>query len=414
MTVTSPDVNIAALDFWARPAEERAEVFRRLRAQERPLFFPQPKVPLARSGKGFYALVRHADVVEASRNAAVFSNSPAVANPEPASWVKYVYGDSLENKDAPEHTRLRRIVSRAFAPRMMERLDVLMRRRAEEAVTRLIRAGGGDFVELVARPFTTNVICDLVGVPEEDRQQVVRWVEDTVQYQAVRADTSGMLRYAFRNTRAMFGLRGLVVRLARERRKRPGDDVVSALANADVNGERLTNRELGAFFLLLCVGGVDSPANALAHAVTLLSEHPGQRELLLSDYDRYIGGAVEEILRYSSPITQLQRTVKVEYELRGQPLKPGDKVVLFYNSANRDESVFPEPDVFDITRDPNPHVAFGGPGAHYCLGAHLAKREMTILLRELYTRAPGIRLAGPPEPLTSTFNNAVRRLPVTL
>nr|MBO2475729.1 cytochrome P450 [Actinomycetales bacterium] len=303
---------------------------------------------------------------------------------------------------------------RAFAPRMMERLDVLMRRRAEEAVTRLIRAGGGDFVELVARPFTTNVICDLVGVPEEDRQQVVRWVEDTVQYQAVRADTSGMLRYAFRNTRAMFGLRGLVVRLARERRKRPGDDVVSALANADVNGERLTNRELGAFFLLLCVGGVDSPANALAHAVTLLSEHPGQRELLLSDYDRYIGGAVEEILRYSSPITQLQRTVKVEYELRGQPLKPGDKVVLFYNSANRDESVFPEPDVFDITRDPNPHVAFGGPGAHYCLGAHLAKREMTILLRELYTRAPGIRLAGPPEPLTSTFNNAVRRLPVTL
>ena len=162
------------------------------------------------------------------------------------------------------------------------------------------------------------------------------------------------------------------------------------------------------------MGGVDSPANALAHAVTLLSEHPGQRELLLSDYDRYIGGAIEEILRYSSPITQLQRTVKVEYELRGQPLKPGDKVVLFYNSANRDESVFPEPDVFDITRDPNPHVAFGGPGAHYCLGAHLAKREIDHPAAGAVHRAPGIRLAGPPEPLTSTFNNAVRRLPVTL
>ncbi|WP_433501045.1 cytochrome P450 [Sphaerimonospora sp. CA-214678] len=412
MTVIA-ELDIAAIDFWARPAAERAGVFTRLREREQPVFFAQPKVPLARSGKGFYALVRHADVVEASRNAAVFANSPAVSNPEPPGWVKHVYGDSLENMDAPEHTRLRRIVSRAFAPRMMARLEDDIRRRAADAVSELTAAGGGDFVELVAQRFTTHVVCDLLGIPERYRPQVLGWVRDTVQYQAVRSDPKGMLRHAVKNTRATLGLRNLVVRLGRERRRRPGDDVISALANADVDGERLTGMELGAFFLLLVVAGIDTPGHALSHAVTLLAEHPEQRELLLSDFDGRVGGAIDEIVRYSSPITQLQRTVVAEHELRGLRLVPGDKVVLFYNSANRDERVFADPDVFDITRTPNPHVAFGGPGAHYCLGAHLAKRELTVLLGELYARLPGIRLAGPPEPMVSTFNNAVRRLPVT-
>ncbi|GAA0374489.1 methyl-branched lipid omega-hydroxylase Cyp124 [Microbispora corallina] len=412
MTVIA-DLDIARLDFWERPAAERAEAFAWLRRQERPVFFSQPKVPLARSGRGFYAAVRHTDVVEASRNAAVFANSPAVTNPEPPKWVKHIYGDSLENMDAPEHTRLRRIVSRAFAPRMMQRLEGLMQRRAETAVAELAKAGPGDFVELVAQTFTTHVVCDLLGIPEEHREKVLGWVRDTVEYQAVRSDPKGMLRHAVRNTRATFGLRNLVIGLGKERRREPGDDVISALANADVNGERLTGTELGAFFLLLVVAGIDTPGHTLSHAVTLLSEHPEQRELLLSDYDAHISGAVDEIVRYASPITQLQRTVVAEHELRGQPLVPGDKVVMFYNSANRDEQVFTDPDVFDITRGPNPHVSFGGPGAHYCLGAHLAKRELTVLLRELYTRLPGLRLAAPPVPMVSTFNNAVRRLPVT-
>lgn len=412
MTVTA-DLDIARLDFWERPAAERTEAFAWLRRQERPVFFSQPKVPLARAGKGFYALVRHADVVEASRNAAVFANSPAVSNPEPPKWVKYIYGDSLENMDAPEHTRLRRIVSRAFAPRMMARLEDQMRARAEAVVTDLEKSGGGDFVDIVAQPFTTHVVCDLLGIPEEARPQVLQWVRDTVEYQAVRSDPKGMLRHAVKNTRATLGLRNLVIRLGRERRKEPRDDVISALANADVDGERLTGMELGAFFLLLVVAGIDTPGHTMSHAVTLLSEHPEQRELLLAEYDGRVSGAVDEIVRYVSPITQLQRTVVAEHELRGQRLVPGDKVVLFYNSANRDELVFTDPDVFDITRSPNPHVSFGGPGAHYCLGAHLAKRELTILLRELYTRLPGLRLAAPPVPLVSTFNNAIRRLPVT-
>ncbi|MEV0970573.1 cytochrome P450 [Microtetraspora glauca] len=407
------DLDIAKLDFWERPVSERHEAFAWLREQERPLFFAQPKVPLARAGKGFHALVRHADVTEASRNGAVFANSPAVTNPEPPKWVKYIYGDSLENKDAPEHTRLRRIVSRAFAPRMMARLEEHMRRRAEEAVSALAAAGPGDFVELVTQTYTTHVVCDLLGIPDADRPQVLRWVRDTVEYQAVRSDPKGMLRHAAKNTRATFGLRNLVIRLGRERRKEPGDDVISALAGADVEGERLTGMELGAFFLLLVVAGIDTPGHTMSHALALLSEHPDQRELLLSDYDRYMPGAVDEIVRYASPITQLQRTVTAEYELRGQRLAPGDKVVLFYNSANRDERVFTDPDVFDISRGPNPHVAFGGPGAHYCLGAHLAKRELTVLFQELFTRLPDVRLAAPPEPMVSTFNNAIRRLPVT-
>ena len=412
MTVTA-DVDIAKLDFWRRPTAEQLKVFASLRLQERPVFFATPKVPLARAGRGFYAFVRHSDIAEASRNSAVFANAPAVSNPEPPKWVKYIYGDSLENMDAPEHTRLRRIVSRAFAPRMMERLEGDMQRRAEAAVTDLAGKGPTDFVDVVTQTYTTHVVCDLLGIPEAARPRVLRWVRDTAEYQAVRSDPSGMLRGAVRNTRATFGLRRLVIRLGRERRKEPRDDVISALANADVEGERLTGMELGAFFLLLVVAGIDTPGHTLSHTLALLSEHPDQRELLLSDYDRHMPGAVEEILRYASPITQLQRTVVAEHEVRGQALVPGDKAVMFYNSANRDEEVFTDPDRFDITREKNRHVAFGGPGLHYCLGAHLAKRELTILFRELFSLLPDIRIAAQPEPLVSTFNHAIKRLPVT-
>src|SRR5690606_23989435 len=206
----------------------------------------------------------------------------------------------------------------------------------------------------------------------------------------------------------LFALQRMVISLGRKRSVTPGDDLVSKLVTANIDGERLSWRELGSFFALLLVAGNETTRNTLAHGIKLLTDNPEQRELLLSDFDKYIGGAIEEMVRYVSPIMQFRRTVTQDYDLRGLHLKPGDKVVLFYGSANRDESVFPDPDRFDITRDPNPHVGFGGPGPHFCLGANLARQEIKTMFRELFTRLPGIRAVGEPELLLSNFDNSVR------
>ncbi|MFD0660280.1 cytochrome P450 [Thermocatellispora tengchongensis] len=201
----------------------------------------------------------------------------------------------------------------------------------------------------------------------------------------------------------------MVIKLGRERSESPQGDLVSALVTANVDGERLTWRELGSFFALLLVAGNETARNTMAHGVKLLTDNPEQRELLLSDFDAHIGGAIEEMVRYVSPIMQFRRTVTEDYDLRGLHLKPGDKVVLFYGSANRDETVFPDPDRFDITRtEVKQHVGFGGPGPHFCLGANLARQEIRTMYRELFTRLPGLRAQGEPELLLSNFDNSVR------
>jgi cytochrome P450 len=203
----------------------------------------------------------------------------------------------------------------------------------------------------------------------------------------------------------------VIARIGRQRRREPADDLISALVTAEVDGSRLNSRELGAFFSLLLVAGVETTRNAIAHGLALLTAFPDQRELLLSDVDAHIAGTVEEIVRYSSPIIQFRRTLAREHRIGDRTLAAGDKVVLFYVSANRDEAVFADPDAFDITRQPNPHVGFGGGGPHFCLGAQLARRELTVLFQELYVRLPGLRSTAPPELVPSSFDNRVRRLP---
>jgi cytochrome P450 len=407
-TVAGPGIDLADLAFWQRPLEERYDAFARLRAMERPVFFEERRVPLLRSGKGFYALVRHADVVEASRNAKVFSSEPAVTNPEPPGWVKHVFGESMVNMDDPRHARLRRIVSRAFSPKMLSKLDEDIQRAASRIVDDVIERGSGDFVQQVASRLPIHVICDMMGVPDDVRAKVHEHVDASTAYTGVRASLAHTVRMAASNTIALLGLQRLVIRLGREREKDPQDDLVSALVNANVDGERLTSRELGSFFALLLVAGNETARNTMAHGIKLLTDNAGQRELLLGDFDTHIGGAIEEMVRYVSPIMQFRRTVTEDYELHGVKLKPGDKVVLFYGAANRDEDVFEEPARFDITRKPNPHVGFGGPGPHFCLGANLARQEIKIMFRELFTRLPDIRAVGEPELLVSNFDNSVR------
>ncbi|WP_441249312.1 cytochrome P450 [Kitasatospora sp. McL0602] len=398
-----PGPNPAEPEFWRLPAADQAAEFARLRALERPAFCTDP-----RTGKGFHALVRHADVVEASRTPAVFVSEPGVTTPEPARWVRTLFGDSMVNLDDPRHADLRRIVSRAFTPRLIAKVEDDIREISARIVDDLTARRPEDFVTAVAAELPYQVICTMMGIPERQRREILRQIDHASENTGV---ARSRLRVPGRGLRALARMQGVIAALGRERRRHPADDLISALVTADVDGRRLGSRELGAFFSLLLVAGVETTRNALAHGLHLLTTHPEQRALLTADLDARLGGAVEEILRYATPIIQFRRTLATDHELNGAPLAKGDKVVLFFGSANRDEAVFPDPDTFDITRSPNPHLGFGGGGPHFCLGAHLARQEMKVLLRELLTRLPDIRSTGEPVLVPSSFDNRVRSLP---
>ncbi|ANW18404.1 cytochrome P450 [Streptomyces clavuligerus] len=389
--------------FWRLPRARRLAAFARLRALDTPVRFgPEP---------GFWALVRHADVQEASRDPRHFASAPGVTVPEPAAWAKAVFGDSMVNLDGAEHTSLRRIVSRAFTPRLLAATGENIRAVADRIVADAVRERPADFVASVASRMPFEVICDLMGVPERCRAPIAHRIDGASEHVGV---ARRRLRVPGRGLAALGGLQWLMARLARERRRRPTGDLISALVCADIDGQRLSSRQLGAFFSLLLVAGVETTRNALAHGLVLLTDHPGQRALLAEDFDRYADGAVEEIVRHSTPIIQFRRTVTAERALGGRVFRPGEKVVLLYASANRDERVFDQPDAFDITRAPNPHLGYGGGGPHHCLGAHLARQEMRALFSALLSRAPRVRATGAPRLVDSSFDNRVAALPFSL
>ena len=408
--MTIDGIDLSANEFWGLPLPERAASFALLRAQQRPQFFAEPEAPFAERGPGYYALVRHADVVEASKHPEVFSSSRGATSIAdlPAEFNEY-FG-SMINMDDPRHTRLRRIVSRAFTPRMIARFEDDVHRAAIAIVDDLLASGPCDFVSRVAARLPLKVICDMMGIPDD-------------QYEKVLAKTNIILsgfdpeflsedpdEVVVQLLGAGQDLADLVTGLAAARAQAPADDVVSALVTANIDGEQLTGAELASFFILLVVAGNETTRTALSHALMLLTEFPEQRALLLADLDGRIGGVVEEIVRYASPVLFMRRTLTRDYTMNGQDYREGDKVVLFYYSANRDEVIFTDPERFDITRAPNPHVGFGAPGPHFCLGAHLARREITVMLRELLTRVPDIT-AGEPDRLLSSFINGIKRLP---
>ncbi|MBB1257032.1 cytochrome P450, partial [Streptomyces sp. OF3] len=326
--------------FWALPARARAEVFARLREREGLAFVPE-------RGGGWYAVVRHADVMVASRRPDLFLSGPGVTTPPPARWVRWVFGDSMVNLDDPRHAVLRRIVSRSFTPRLLERVERDMVEIAARIVTAVERDRPVDFVSAVAAPMPFEVICSMMGVPRVQRERVMALVAAASEHTGVRRGVAARLRSPARGLRALAEMRRIIVALGRERRRRPGEDLVSALVSAEVDGRSLTGRELGAFFSLLLVAGVETTRNALAHGLWLLTAHPAQRERLCADLAGGLPGAVEEIVRFSSPIVQFRRTVAADCELGGQRLRAGDRVALFYESANRDPRVFEAPEVFD-------------------------------------------------------------------
>jgi methyl-branched lipid omega-hydroxylase len=412
---TSPTlpVNLSDETFWALPLDDRHAAFAALRARPTAPFFAEPVMPFAEPGPGYYALVRHADVVEASRNPAVFSSARGATNIVDLPVEFNEYFGSMINMDDPRHARLRRIVSRAFTPRMIRKFEEDVQRVAAAVVDRLVAEGPGDFVDQVAARVPLTVICQMMGIPEASQPMVLRNTNIILS----GSDPDFLSDDADEAVTQLLGagaeLAELVTGLRAARLAKPADDLITALAQANIDGEQLTSAELASFFILLVVAGNETTRTALSHALVLLTEHPGQRELLLADFEARIGPAVEEVVRMASPVMFMRRTLTCDYVMNGQEYRSGDKVALFYWSANYDEDVFPEARRFDITRAPNPHVGFGAAGPHFCLGAHLARREITATLRELLGRLPHLSAAAPPDRLRSSFINGIKHLECT-
>jgi cytochrome P450 len=316
--------------------------------------------------------------------------------------------------DDPRHARLRRIVTRGFTPKMIRKFEDDVQRIAALVVDDLLQAGPGDFVQQVSARLPLTIICDMMGIGDEHYEMVLRCTNLILSGADPEFVSENVTEAQTQILTAGIELGGLVTTLAEERQAHPGDDLVSALVTANIDGEQLTPAELASFFILLVVAGNETTRNAISHALVLLTEHPGQRAVLLEDLEGRIGPAVEEIVRYTSPVIWMRRTLTQDIMMNGNRYAQGDKVLLFYQAANRDDSVFADPDRFDVTRSPNPHVGFGAAGPHFCLGAHLARREISAVLRELLTRVPAIRAAGEPDYLLSSFINGIKHLPCDL
>jgi methyl-branched lipid omega-hydroxylase len=408
------EIDLSDMEFWRRPYAEREGAFATLR-RERPIaHFDDPVIEGTTvafpPGHGYWALTRHHDLAEVSRNPQVFLSGPGAVSllDLPAEMVEYFSG--MISTDNPRHARLRRIVANAFNPRTVRAVEDSIERLADEIIERACRTGTGDFVDDVAAPFPLEIIGTMMGVPPSEYPTVLRCSNVILSngdptYIPEGADPVLAILEAGAT------LTALMEELGKDRVERPGDDLTSALVNAEIESEKLTQQELASFFVLLLAAGNETTRTALAHGLVALSDHPGERARLVEDFAGLSATVADEMVRWASPVIWMRRTLAEDYVLSGVELAAGDKVVLYYSSANRDEAVFGDPFTFDVGRTPNDHYGFGAPGLHFCLGAHLARREITVMWRELLARAPAIRATAPPVKLESSFINGVVRLP---
>jgi len=356
---------------------------------------------------GFWAVTRYDDCVTVNRDWQTYSSMRG------AVYLWDLPEEQLEqqrmlmlNMDPPLHTRYRLLVNKGFTPRMVAALEGQMRERTRTILDRVANQGECDFVVDVAAELPLQVIADLMGVPQEDRHKLFDWSNrmiggDDPEYGLSEEDRqmASMELYAYASE------------LAAQRRVDPRDDLISILTQAEVDGERLTELELDLFFLLLSVAGNETTRNLISHGLVALLENPEQLQRLRDDRS-LMGSAIEEMLRWASPVMNFRRTATRDHELAGQEIKEGDKIVFWHISANRDESVFDDPFTFDITRSPNDHIAFGSGGPHYCLGANLARLEIRVMFEELLDRFTELEIVGPVQRLRSNFINGIKHIPL--
>jgi cytochrome P450 len=408
----SPDSDIGSLEFWGRPAEERDLAFAELR-RSAPISRHEPPediLDLPDQGRSSYwAIVRHEDIRRISRDPQTFCSGQGVQFGDAPPEILEA-SQSFLAMDAPRHTKLRGLVSAAFTPRQVARIEEGIRVNARRIVEDAAPTGGGDFVELIAKRLPLVTISDMIGVPEADRERVVAAADVLVS--VADPEVFGDRRPVEVLGEALWTLTEFATQLAVHREQHPGDDLMSALVQAEVEGERLTHPEIAAFFVLLSVAGNDTTRHTTSHAMRALTVNPDQRALLLDDVEERLPVAVEEFVRWASPVLTFRRTTTREVEIHGERLAPGERVVLFYHSGNRDEQAFSDPWRFDITRDPNRHVGFGGGGPHFCMGASLARTQLRSIFAELLRVVPDIE-AQEPELLFSSFIHGVKRMDVS-
>ncbi|HEV3226830.1 MAG TPA: cytochrome P450 [Acidimicrobiales bacterium] len=383
---------------------DREAMFSKLR-RERPLsFHSEPGFDVMPSGPGYWSLVKYDDVTFASRNPDLFISGQGSNIPDMPAEVNELFG-SMINMDAPRHTKLRLIVNRGFTPRMINQLEDYVSGLAAKIVDDVAPKGEIDFVDEVAARLPLDIICQMMGIPEEDERMIVE--RTNIILGGGDPEYGGTIQASFQ---AGWELWEYAQKLGEDRLADPRDDITSALMQAEVEGERLTAAEFGSFFVLLVVAGNETTRNAISHGLLELTRHPDQRTILLDDLPGTIDTAVEEIVRWATPVIHFRRTATQDVVLRGQTIKAGEKVVLWYNSANRDEEYWDDPFRFDIRRTPNEHIGFGAGGPHFCLGANLARREIKVMLTELFRRLPDIEATGEPQMLQSPFIHGIKHL----
>jgi cholest-4-en-3-one 26-monooxygenase len=388
-----PDVNLAAL-----PEAELAE----LRKSEPIHWVDIPGGTGGFEDHGYWLVTKHADVKEVSRRSDIFSNWQNGAIP---TWPKEMKRDMVEmqrsvmlNMDAPHHTRLRKIISRGFTPRAIGRLEEELAQRAQTIAKTAAAEGSGDFVEQVSCELPLQAIAGLLGVPQDDRDKLFRWSNEMTggedpEYADVDPAQSSMelIMYA--------------MAMADERGKNPTDDIVTTLIQADVEGEKLSDDEFGFYVIMLAVAGNETTRNSITHGMIALANNPDQWELFKKERP---ATAADEIVRWATPVSAFQRTALEDTELAGVQIKKGQRLVMSYRSANFDEDVFENATSFNVLRDPNPHVGFGGTGAHYCIGANLARMTINLIFNAVADHMPDLRSIGEPERLRSGWLNGIK------
>jgi cholest-4-en-3-one 26-monooxygenase len=374
-----------------------------------PLFHhPEP------DGPGFWVITKHADVHAVSRDAGTYSSDQdrggVVGLEEVEEQVDFGEGAKfMLMMDPPEHTRHRKLVNRGFTPRMINALEAHIRGQAVEVIEAAIAKGTTDFVVDVAAEVPLMAIAELIGVPMDERHKLFDWSNRMVgsedpEYQHSDDDVN----------QARFEMFLYAGELAEKARERPGDDIIHALLEAEIDGDKLDEMEFNIFFMLLSIAGNETTRNAIAHGMNAFLDHPDQWQVLVDDPAGHIGTTTEEVLRWASPVMYFRRNVTKDTEVRGQVIGAGEKVSIWYVSANRDEEVFDDPFRFDVLRTPNDHLAFGGGGPHFCLGASLARLEIKVVFEELAKRVPRLVRAGDADRLRSNFIGGIKHLPVDL